>query len=48
MFKRFHVEKVQGSGLGLYLVKKHVQKLGGTLSFESSDQGTIFYIVLPL
>jgi PAS domain S-box-containing protein len=48
MFKRFHLDKVQGSGLGLYLVKKHVQKLGGTLSFESSDQGTIFYIVLPL
>lgn len=47
MFKRFHHQSIQGSGLGLYLVKKYVQKLGGTISFESSEDGTVFLISLP-
>lgn len=48
IFKRFHADKQAGSGLGLYLVKRHVQKLGGSIDFESSPEGTIFHIELPL
>lgn len=44
MFKRFHSTAIPGSGLGLYLVKKQVQKLGAQISFESSGSGTTFYL----
>lgn len=41
-------EKSQGSGLGLYIVRETVQKLGGNISFESTlGQGTKFEIVIP-
>lgn len=46
MFKRFHTVQT-GSGLGLSLVKKHVEALKGEISFESSDKGTTFSINLP-
>ncbi|PCI59382.1 MAG: hypothetical protein COB37_11620 [Kordiimonadales bacterium] len=46
MFTRFHPEKSTGSGLGLYLVKKHIDALGGEIEFESED-GTEFVIKLP-
>ncbi len=37
-----------GSGLGLYIVKGIVEKHGGEVAFESSeDQGTTFRVVLP-
>jgi PAS domain S-box-containing protein len=37
-----------GSGLGLYIVKETVAKLGGTVEFESAlRQGTSFTITLP-
>jgi two-component system cell cycle sensor histidine kinase PleC len=40
--------KHEGRGLGLYLVKKHVEILGGTLSFESEPgKGTTVRIDLP-
>jgi PAS domain S-box-containing protein len=40
--------KHEGRGLGLYLVKKHVEILGGTLSFESSPgSGTSVRVDLP-
>ncbi len=38
----------KGSGLGLYIVKTSVNKLGGTLSLESGvDKGTTFRIYIP-
>lgn len=41
-------EKSQGSGLGLYIVRETVQKLGGIISFESTlGRGTKFEIVIP-
>jgi len=41
-------EKSQGSGLGLYIVRETVQKLGGDISFESiPGKGTTFEIVIP-
>lgn len=40
--------KHEGRGLGLYLVKKHVEILGGTLTFESTpDVGTTVRVDLP-
>jgi len=46
MFQRFHPTQSAGSGLGLYLVKKHVDALGGKISFKS-DRGTEFTVKLP-
>lgn len=49
MFKRFHSTSIDGSGLGLYLVKKLIEKSHGTIVFESDpQQGTRFKIRLPL
>jgi signal transduction histidine kinase len=36
-----------GSGLGLYIVKSCLKRLGGNVSFESSPSGTQFKITLP-
>jgi signal transduction histidine kinase len=47
MFKRFHKSSSFGSGLGLYLVKKNLEKINGGISLESSPEGTVFTIVLP-
>ncbi|WP_169788161.1 PAS domain-containing protein [Rufibacter tibetensis] len=44
MFKRFH-NHVEGSGLGLYILNRIVQKNGGRIELESQvDQGTTFTI----
>jgi PAS domain S-box-containing protein len=41
-------EKSNGSGLGLYIVKQTVQKLGGTINVSSeSSKGTTFTLMLP-
>lgn len=40
-------EKSSGSGLGLYISKKAVDLLHGTLHFTSTIKGTIFEIYLP-
>jgi len=39
----------QGTGIGLNIVKGHLESLGGTIEFKSiKDEGTIFIINLPL
>ncbi len=39
----------QGTGLGLVIVKRMIEKLGGEISFESEkDSGSEFFIRLPL
>jgi signal transduction histidine kinase len=39
----------QGTGLGMVIVKRMIEKLGGEISFESvKDQGSEFFIRLPL
>ncbi len=41
-------EDIKGSGLGLYIVKEAVKKLGGDISIESAPKvGTTFTIKLP-
>lgn len=46
MFKRFH-DHVEGSGVGLYLVKKMVDNMKGKILVNSAlNQGTTFTIVL--
>ena len=47
MFKRFHSGVSFGSGLGLYMVKKGVQKLGGNVHYEPLTVGSRFVITLP-
>ena len=40
--------KHEGRGLGLYLVKKHIEILGGSLQFESTvGAGTRVHVDLP-
>lgn len=47
MFFQAH-EKSTGSGLGLYIVKETVEKLGGTIAVDSAvDKGSQFTIRLP-
>jgi len=39
---------VEGTGLGLYIVKEVVTNMGGVVWFESKEhQGTSFYVLLP-
>lgn len=52
MFDRFfrasNAGQVQGTGLGLNIVKRYVELLGGTISFTSEHrQGTAFTVTIP-
>lgn len=52
LFQRFFRAKnsmnIQGTGLGLNLVKRYLDLIGGSISFESKlRQGTTFTIILP-
>ena len=47
MFKRFHPKTAFGSGLGLYMVKKSVDKMGGAIAYQNTGGGSQFTITLP-
>ena len=44
MFNRFHPEKAQGSGLGLYLTKQNAIALGGNLEYQPLPNGSAFHL----
>ncbi len=47
MFKRFH-DHVEGTGIGLYMVKKMVENVGGQIKVESKEGiGTTFRVYFP-
>lgn len=49
MFERIHPEsKYEGTGIGLAIVRKAMERMGGTVGFESDGtNGTQFWIQLP-
>jgi signal transduction histidine kinase len=48
LYKRFH-SHVEGKGMGLFLVKTQVERIGGTISVRSVlGKGTAFRVVIPL
>lgn len=47
MFKRFHPQVSSGSGLGMAIIKKHVDHLGGRIDMSTSPKGSLFTIKLP-
>lgn len=48
MFKRFHPRTAFGSGLGLYLVQKSADVLGGRVEFTDPGEGACFTVRIPL
>ena len=49
LYNRFHAGTTEGRGIGLFLVKTHVEALGGTVEVESEvNQGTTFTIKIKL
>lgn len=47
MFFRADSEATAGSGLGLYIVQKNVEKLGGDIKLKSTPDKTSFRVSLP-
>ncbi len=47
MFKRLHPSRSFGSGLGLYILRKSAEALGGAALYEARDKGSRFIIELP-
>ena len=53
MFQRFYrannASNIQGTGLGLNIVKQYTELMDGTINFKSEiNEGSIFYIEFPL
>ena len=47
MFKRFHPTVSFGSGLGLYMMKKSADIIGGDISFQDTKDGSKFILKIP-
>lgn len=48
MFQKFDRQGLPGTGLGLSLVRKYAEKMGGTASFISLEEGTEFCVRWPI
>ena len=48
IFERLDPKTYPGTGIGLAVVQKSVQRMGGSVGVESApDQGSTFWIELP-
>jgi signal transduction histidine kinase len=48
LFTRVHPERFEGAGIGLPLVRKAIERIGGTVGVESKEgQGSRFWLELP-
>ncbi|MAT55491.1 MAG: PAS domain-containing sensor histidine kinase [Saprospirales bacterium] len=48
-FRAKNVENIQGTGLGLNIVKRYIQLMDGDIKFESTPgKGTSFFLKIPL
>lgn len=48
MFKRFHPKVSFGTGLGLYMIKKSADIIGGDIDYKDSREGSIFTLKIDL
>ncbi len=49
IFQPFYTTKQKGSGLGLFLIKNHLESLGGKIEVESKPgKGTTFKLFIPI
>jgi len=49
LYNRFHSVKVEGKGVGLYLIKAQIEALGGKIEVESiPESGSTFKVYFPL
>ena len=49
IYKRFHIHAAEGRGMGLFMVKTHVESMGGKINVVSEEgKGTEFRIEFPL
>jgi signal transduction histidine kinase len=48
MFEPYYTTKASGTGLGLAIAERIILEHGGNLWFETDNEGTVFYLELPI